>query len=143
MAKRLGAAAVILDEAGKVLLVKHAYGRLNWELPGGHAEQGESIVATVIREVTEETGLTVVAESLGGIYFDDQLDLHFFVFRCTRTSDAAPVPHSPEIAACAFWSPEALPRPMHDLTIRRIQDALIGEAGPLPVVARPERWFTE
>ena len=141
MAKRLGAAAVILDEAGKVLLVKHAYGRLNWELPGGHAEQGESIVATVIREVTEETGLVVMAQSLSGIYFDEQIDLHFFVFRCAITGYGVPVPSSPEIGACAFWSPEALPRPMHDLTIRRIHDALSGQVNPLPVTARPEKWL--
>jgi 8-oxo-dGTP pyrophosphatase MutT (NUDIX family) len=48
---RLGAAAVILNDAGHVLLVKHTYGRLNWELPGGGAEAGESIIATAIREV--------------------------------------------------------------------------------------------
>src|SRR5688500_810850 len=37
--KKLGAAAVILDTLGRVLLVKHTYGPLNWELPGGGAEE--------------------------------------------------------------------------------------------------------
>lgn len=55
--KKLGAAAVILNDAGHVLLVRHTYGRLNWELPGGYAEAAESIVETAIREVREETGL--------------------------------------------------------------------------------------
>lgn len=143
MTKRLGAAAVIADDAGRVLLVKHAYGRLNWELPGGHAEPGESILTTVVREVREETGLAIVAEGITGIYFDDQLDLHFFVFRCRQADQAtAPTPASPEIAACAFWLPTALPRPMHDLTIRRIHDALAGIVGPLPVDARPSLWLT-
>ncbi len=143
MAKRLGAAAVILDGEGRVLLVEHTYGHLNWELPGGHAEPGESILATATREVREETGLAVVAEALTGIYFDDQLDLHFFVFRCRRLDEAlAPVPTGSEIAACAFWPAAALPRPMSDLTIRRIHDALSGVAGPLPVVARPRHWLS-
>lgn len=33
--KNVGAAAFIVDGEGRVLLVKHTYGRLNWELPGG------------------------------------------------------------------------------------------------------------
>lgn len=42
----------------------------NWGgavFPGGHVEDGESITASVIREVREETGLTVVSPKLCGI----------------------------------------------------------------------------
>lgn len=45
--KRIGAAAVIVDDGGRVLLVKHSYGRLNWELPGGGAEVNESAEESV------------------------------------------------------------------------------------------------
>jgi hypothetical protein len=31
---RIGAAAVVLDDSRRVLLVRHTYGRLNWELLG-------------------------------------------------------------------------------------------------------------
>lgn len=41
--------------------------------PGGHVEQGESIVASVIREVKEETGLTVSHLELCG--FQNWTDL--------------------------------------------------------------------
>lgn len=52
---RMGAAAVILDEDRRVLLVKHTYGRRNWELPGGYVELDESAADAVVREVREET----------------------------------------------------------------------------------------
>ncbi len=32
--KSVGAAAFIFDKEGRVLMVKHTYGPLNWELPG-------------------------------------------------------------------------------------------------------------
>lgn len=38
-----------------------------YALPGGHVEQGESFVEAVIREMKEETGLTVIAPKLVGV----------------------------------------------------------------------------
>jgi len=53
--------AVIVREDGRVLLVKR--GRPPragaWSLPGGRIEAGEAPEAAIVREVLEETGLTV------------------------------------------------------------------------------------
>jgi hypothetical protein len=65
-----------------------------------------------------------------------------FVFRC-QLRDAAAIPHpdGDEITGCAYWPPEALPYPISDFTVRRIQDALAGPGLPLPVTISPRRWL--
>ena len=45
----LGAATVVVDDRHRVLLVKHAYGERNWELPGGRGQAGESAEETARR----------------------------------------------------------------------------------------------
>ena len=57
--------AIIQDD--QLLLIKHhelASGREYWILPGGGREPGESEEDCVIREMMEETGLTVAVERL-------------------------------------------------------------------------------
>jgi 8-oxo-dGTP diphosphatase len=138
----MGAAAVVPDNQGRVLLVKHGYGRLNWELPGGAAEEGESIVETVLREVREEMGLSVEAERMTGVYYDPARDAHHFVFLCCPLDETRePRPDGEEITAASYYHPDSLPRPISDFTVRRIEDALSGPAGPLPVTIPPLRWL--
>jgi 8-oxo-dGTP diphosphatase len=140
--KRLGAAAVILDEAGHVLMVRHTYGRLNWEIPGGHAEPYESILDTVVREVREETGLHVRVLHTTGTYYEPANDMHHFVFRCEALDlGQEPRPSSSEIGACAFWPPDSLPRPISDFTIQRIREALERPPQPLPHAIERRRWL--
>jgi 8-oxo-dGTP pyrophosphatase MutT (NUDIX family) len=56
----VGARGVVFDEAGRLLLIQRSdNGR--WALPAGAMEVGESITDCAVREVYEETGLTVTA----------------------------------------------------------------------------------
>lgn len=48
--------AVVVDEKGRYLLVKHRYGG-HWDFPKGHMEGDESPLEAAMREVLEETGL--------------------------------------------------------------------------------------
>jgi 8-oxo-dGTP diphosphatase len=144
----MGGACVLFKGDGRVLLVRHTYGRLNWELPGGAAEPGESPAETAVREIREETGLRVELERLTGVYYEpgpapdgDHAPLVHFVFRARPFGDRAPVAMSPEIDAVAYWSIDRLPTPISDFTERRIRDAASGSPA---TVARVDRrsWRT-
>jgi 8-oxo-dGTP diphosphatase len=138
--RRVGAAAVVLDDHGRVLLVRHTYGRFNWELPGGASEPRESFAETALRELREETSLEAVAERLTGIYYEPETDAHHFVFRCRVLAGEA-TPSSREISHSGYWALDALPRPISDFTVRRIEDALSGTVYPLPVAVPPRTWL--
>lgn len=58
-----GAAAIIINENGQILLQSRA-DRDRWGLPGGCQELGERFQDTIIREVKEETNLDVKEEDL-------------------------------------------------------------------------------
>src|SRR6516162_3273510 len=60
--------AVIKDGQGRLLLIKrgHAPGAGLWSLPGGRIEPGETDAEALVREMREETGLTVEPGRLVG-----------------------------------------------------------------------------
>lgn len=60
--------AIIRDGSGRLLLIRrgHPPGEGLWSLPGGRIGPGESDSDAVVREVAEETGLTVTPGRLAG-----------------------------------------------------------------------------
>ncbi|WP_337101206.1 NUDIX hydrolase [Paenibacillus sp. YIM B09110] len=139
--KLIGAAAVILDSDERVLLVKHSYGKLNWDLPGGLAEKNESAQQTAMREVSEETGLSVEAGRLTGIYYEPNHDMHHFVFLCAYGGEQQPVPASPEITDSGYFAIDNLPKPISDFTIQRIRDAIDAAGHPPFRLIGPRKWI--
>ncbi|MGH3940133.1 MAG: NUDIX hydrolase [Pseudonocardiaceae bacterium] len=61
--------AFILDEGERLLMIRRTDNDL-YAIPGGAQEVGETISQTVIREVQEETGITVKVTGLIGVYSD-------------------------------------------------------------------------
>jgi len=51
-----GVRGIVLDEAGRIVLVRHSYTH-GWYLPTGGAKRGEAPEAAIRRELREEIGL--------------------------------------------------------------------------------------
>jgi 8-oxo-dGTP pyrophosphatase MutT (NUDIX family) len=60
-------AAVIVDEAGRLLLQEKRSGEV-WSLPAGGIEPGETPQEAIQREVLEETGWEVEVADIIGVY---------------------------------------------------------------------------
>jgi ADP-ribose pyrophosphatase YjhB (NUDIX family) len=71
-----GASAIVTDKKGSLLLHRRSDSKL-WALPGGVMDIGETIAQCAEREVEEETGLTVRAYRIVGIYSDPD---HVFAY---------------------------------------------------------------
>ena len=65
---RIGASALIFDEAREKILMTQREDNSRWCLPGGGMDAGESAAETCVREVLEETGLEVRVTRLVGVY---------------------------------------------------------------------------
>jgi 8-oxo-dGTP diphosphatase len=113
-------AAAIIDDDGRFLAIRRAdNGR--WEPPGGVLELHESIEQGLIREVAEETGLTVEPIALTGVYKNMQRGIVALVFRCEIVGEAAHL--SAEVDEIAWLTPEQLSR-MSEAYRVRLLDAL-------------------
>lgn len=49
----------VITDGDRVLLVRHTYGRREWDLPGGAIKRGESALAAARREIEEELGVRI------------------------------------------------------------------------------------
>src|ERR1700757_3889639 len=91
----VGVGAIIIDE-DRVVLVKRGHAPLQgkWSIPGGVLEVGETLRKAVVREVREETGLTIEPGELLGVFErvlpDEQgrMKYHYVLidFLCRRMS---------------------------------------------------------
>ena len=103
-------AAALVEHEGRVLLVRRNLepGRGLWALPGGYVERGEAVEKAVLREVLEETGLTVAAQALVGLYSEEGSPIVLAVYAARIVSGTLSV-HPQEIQEAAYFSVDALP----------------------------------
>ena len=107
--RRHSAHVIAFDEAGRVLLVRHSYGRPVWTVPGGGVGRSEEPAAAAAREFCEELGcglVDMVALTPSERDVSGSRDLqHGFAARLAGT----PVADRREIVAAELFDPNALP----------------------------------
>jgi ADP-ribose pyrophosphatase YjhB (NUDIX family) len=137
--------STLIERNGKILFVREkkpqAYGKYN--LPGGHLELGEDIIAGAKREVKEEVGFCVELTGFLGIY-EGASDNHYinFVFSAQAQADDIPRPQEDEILDC-HWLSFADIAAMDDAVFRNakrirpiIREFQQGRSYPLQIIHR-------
>jgi ADP-ribose pyrophosphatase YjhB (NUDIX family) len=107
----LGVQAVVVDDAGRVLLVRHTYVR-GWHLPGGGVERGESVHQALVRELREEAQVELQGKpTLLGVFanFTRAPRDHIAVFVVRQWHRLGTPVRSLEILDQGFFDPDSLP----------------------------------
>lgn len=118
-----GVKLLVTDRAGRVLLVRHRYGRSDLHmLPGGGIARGEAPVEAAARELREETGCIARELALVARHESRTEGRRDTVFLFAARTDEMPVPDGVELAEAAFHPLDALPDTLSPATRRRIAE---------------------
>jgi 8-oxo-dGTP diphosphatase len=116
----VGTVAIIEDTEGRVLIARHTYRRRTpWGLPGGWVRRGEAPDETIVRELREETDLTIAV--LGPLTIQRESPRHLTIVYAARLTGGRPR-SSREVSEIRFVTPGAWPdgmRPDHRVLIQQ------------------------
>ena len=139
--------AAITESGGRFLVVEERINRrLLFNQPAGHVERGETLLAAVVRETSEETAWRFEPEALLGVYLwhnpANRREVLRFAFT-GRVSDHDPAQRLDRCIVATHWlTREELetrqPRLRSPLVLRCVHDYLAGLRSPLDGIAQLE-----
>lgn len=125
----LGARAVVENEAGQVLLVRHTYTK-GLFLPGGGVEHGETVYDSMRRELEEEGGVRLTDEATQiGIFSNHHImrNDHVILYKVEAGSWAkCGDPIGREISEIVWCDPQNPPEDTSPATRRRLEELFGG-----------------
>ncbi len=127
-AMTLGVRAIVIDNDGRIFLVRHSYVS-GWHLPGGGVEPGETLAQALARELSEEGNIHLTAPAqFHGMFFNRRVSrrdhVALFVVRAFR-QPSPPKPNR-EIIAHGFFAVDALPDDTSAAARARVAEVLGG-----------------
>ncbi len=129
----MGAQALVLDDQGRVLLIRPTY-KPGWHFPGGGVERNETASLAVRRELEEEAG--VIAQSdpeLFSLYanFKSFPSDHVALFLVRQWRQPKVPEPNREIAEVGFFARDAMPSGTVGAVHRRLAEVIDGRATEL------------
>jgi len=126
-------AAALVDADGRILVQQRAPGKPMaglWEFPGGKIEPGELLEAALVRELSEELGISTETACLAPAGFgtatgEDGRQLLLLLYICRKWQG---IPRALDAAALRWVRPAQLydlPTPPADIPLIGLLDALV------------------
>lgn len=123
------AGMIFKDNYSQILLIKRRDVPV-WVLPGGGAEEGESLAQATLRELQEETGYVAkIKRKVGEFHPKNRLTKLTHLYECEIISGVAK--ENDESSEIAFFSVHSLPKLMPPPYQEWIQEALRCEKKPI------------
>ena len=103
------AATCIVERDSKVLMIKRGNepGFGLWSMPGGYVDRGEVVEEAAVREVLEETGLSVEVDHLVGLFSERDHPVIVAAFEAQQVGGTLKA--GPEALDVGFFSLDNLP----------------------------------
>ena len=123
------AGAVVTDDEGRVLLLKHVFrSGSGWGVPGGFIKAGEQPEDALRRELREEVGLELADARIAFVRTlrTKQIEI---IFRARANGVAKP--QSVEVESAAWFSLQALPEGLSE-DQHRLIDRALGDGAKRP-----------
>lgn len=116
-----GAAIVLTNPSGEVLLLRHSYGPPVWALPGGGIGSGEDPAAAARRELAEELELVPTSMTALGTMEETISGVPHVGYLFAATTNSAPKPDGREVLEARFFPTDALPENVGRISRSRLE----------------------
>lgn len=107
------AADVVAEIDGRIVLIQRKNFPFGWAIPGGFVEIGESVEQAAVRELREETSLSVELRALLGVYSRPDRDPRGHTVTVVYVGHGRGTPRADDDAkGIGLFAPDAPPAPL-------------------------------